>query len=158
MAEDAKKAELINEVSALVVEYTKFEGYDQKIVFGVVWISIIASAVAALLAALGQGPKELVAVLAALPALCLTIESNFKFSQQYQYRRMATAALQELQDGLKYQNLSTFDGAKSKAAILKAFAEKSVIPQLAREEKRPQPSPATPSQQSTPTPKAPGAT
>jgi hypothetical protein len=137
MSDEARRSELTREVEALVAEFRHYENYDQKLVFGVVWISIIASAVSALLAALGQAPKELVAVLAALPALCLTIESNLKFAQQYQNRKMSTIALLELQDSLKYQDLPTADGAKAKAAILKAFAEKSVIPQLAREEKRP---------------------
>ncbi len=141
MSEDARRSELIGEVSALQVEFSRYESYDQMLVFGVVWVSIIASATSALLAALGQGPKELVAVLAALPALCLTIESNLKLAQQYQNRKLATVALVELHDSLKYRNLSTAEGATVKAEILKAFAEKSVVPQLAREEKRTQPPP-----------------
>lgn len=129
MADPAQVA-LLAEVAELIKEYSGYETSDQYIVFGLVWASILTSAAAALMTALGKGSKFLVAVIAVAPALCLTIESSFKFSQQYQLRRAATADLLVLHDELKYEELSAVDGSKRKRDIVRAFKTGSFVPTL----------------------------
>jgi hypothetical protein len=127
---DPAQTEIVKEVSELIDEYSKYESSDQVIVFGLVWMSILASATAALLTALENGSKALVAIIAAIPALCLAIESSFKFSQQYQLRRAATADLLALRDELQYEGLASVDGSKRKREIVRAFKTGSYVPTL----------------------------
>ena len=128
--DDQALKSLLDELDKLVIEYERYETSDQFIVFGLVWAAILTSAAAALLTALSKGSKTLVATLAAIPALCLAIDSSFNFSQQYQLRRTATVDLTTLQFELKHEGLKPTEGSKRMREIVRAFKTGSVVPRL----------------------------
>ena len=127
---DPATTQLLIELGDLISEYSKYETRDQAIVFGLVWVSILASAGAALLTALDKGSKILVTIVAVLPALCLTIESSFNFSHQYQLSRAATAAFLSVKDQLQYEGLSPAKGSSNMREIVSSFKTGSPVPTL----------------------------
>lgn len=133
MPADQIQVQFLAELSKTIAEYTFFRRTDQLIVFGTVWLSIFSSTAAALLTAIGKGKKTTISVLAAIPAICLTINSMFNFPHQYQLRKSATAALIELQDQIKYQNLTIPEASEKKMIIIKNLEEQSVIPRLSND-------------------------
>lgn len=58
-----------------------------------IWGSIVSSTAAAILTSIGKGGKPLVAFFAAVPALVLTAEATFRYSDRYQYHDKAAATI-----------------------------------------------------------------
>jgi hypothetical protein len=137
MTLDPVQVQMLADLNNKIVEFSKYKTSDQFIVFGMVWLSLLSSAASALFIAIGKGPTVLVSVLAALPALCMTMNRVFSFSQQYELRRAATANLIQLRDEVQYQGLSVSDASKRKVEILKRFEQNSIIPSLSTKIKAP---------------------
>jgi hypothetical protein len=76
-----------------------------RLLFGVVeflyWAAVLSSSLAALTAATGLR-KEIVAVLAAIPAFVLLVEKQFRYRERadwrFQYKRRLVGLLRELRD------------------------------------------------------------
>lgn len=87
-------------------------------------VSFIASAVATVFVAAGAGPKELVAVLAAIPAIVTLALSIFKPDGRSQWWAAKYGKLDDLVRAIKYEKMSESDASKALTSFLETHEPK----------------------------------
>ncbi|WP_347989410.1 hypothetical protein [Methylomonas sp. AM2-LC] len=87
---------LLKEITEKLSEHRMWSSRDFSILQILLWASILASAISAFLATLNAN-KWLIAFLAAIPALAITVESTFHFSERYKYHDQWVIELEEMQ-------------------------------------------------------------
>jgi len=127
----AEQKMLLEQIAAALSTNSSIGTYDYVILHTIFWISIIASATAALLTAISKGEKWLVAVLAALPALCLTVENTFSFTTRYSIRNQAVLDLKALTRDIELKNTVTTSEGVDRLNKIEAMVAQSPLPRFA---------------------------
>ena len=151
MTPEQKK--LLEEIAAAISTNSSIATNDHTIVNAIFWISIVASAIAALLTAISRGPKWLIAGLAALTALCLTVENTFSFTTRYSIRYQAVLDLKALRRDIELKNTVTTTEGVDRFNQIEKMLTQLPLPRFATTDwKQAQTAPHEPSAPKTQTP------
>jgi hypothetical protein len=119
-----KEQEFLKQADNLLSTHLFWGTGDFLILQTLLWGAILCSSAAALCTATGKGDKWLVALLAAVPALALTVESTFSFSARYQFHDKSAAIVQRIRNDYVIRN-DPVDVVSNK---LDEFRESSQLP------------------------------
>jgi hydrogenase maturation factor len=122
---------LLEQITAALSTNSNVGTSDYVILHTIFWVSIIASASAALLTAIGKGEKWMIAVLAALPALCLTVENTFSFTTRYSIRNQAVLDLKALKRDIELKNTVTTSDGVDRLNKIESMVSQSPLPRFA---------------------------
>lgn len=86
---------LLKEIEQKLEKHRKWSSRDFSTFQILLWFSILASSISAILAAVDAN-KWLTMALAAIPALAITIENTFHFSERYKYHDQWITELEEM--------------------------------------------------------------
>ena len=104
----------LKQLCDLLAKHADLSSLDFSIVQILLWASILCSSATTLLTATGKGSRILVGVLAAIPALALTAESCFNFTERYKYHDSYVLTVETIRDGYKIRQDLTLAQASEK--------------------------------------------
>lgn len=123
---------LVTEIAEKLALHRYWWSFDFVFLQVLIWSSILASTTSALLIAVGASPKWLTALLAVIPALALTVESNFNFSARYKFHAEYIVELENLNRRLQVVKEDPKVIATDLAAIQRALESKFPAPSMIR--------------------------
>jgi len=127
-----EEQQVLTEIAKARRLHVFFRDADHTILHLTFWASILASCTAATLVAYGEAPKLLVALLAAVPALCITIESTFRFAERHMTRFRAVLDLDAVRRALEIEHgMTAAEASKRLCEIEEAVAKSSPLPNVA---------------------------
>lgn len=121
---NTQENQVYNELLKEISRRKMLQRLDSLLTHSFVWISVIASFVAALLIA-KNGVKGIdaiyVAIIAGLPGLCLTIAKTFDFTQRAAWGSLYIIDLLNLRDKIDFNTISIKDGAVEFRTLMKKY-------------------------------------
>ena len=113
---------LLGRLERLIAHHEEWGPKDFAYTQIILWVSILSSFTATILAAT-EAPSVLVAVIAGLPALTITIDKVFRYRERAIWHDRYAIELNNLRDELQISGMSADDIVKRLAALRKSMDE-----------------------------------
>ena len=128
-----EERQILREIRFSYLVNSLFQHLDHTILHLVFWAPILGSASAAGIAAFGDLSKQkyLVAILAAIPTVSLTIESTFRFGDRFKKRYKAVRDLEALRRAVEIEHSISAAAASVRLGEIWNEVSESPVPRIA---------------------------